>query len=154
VRYGCWHTNIYIWHRRLDIPCRKSTYYIVCWLTTLYCMTYDIVCYLFSFKLWHMISLVNTCNIVSIHGPTNHKLHVFLVTYDIVGHHTRYRRGTYDICKNLWCQTYDVVGSTYDVVHLPCCKYCRYDIMMAYNIVGVTHDVVVTDLRYCRWPKR
>ena len=52
---------------------------------------------------------------------------------------------------NLRCMTYDIVGRTYDVVTYDIQEYRRYDV--TYNIVtvGVTYDVVVTDLRYRMW---
>jgi hypothetical protein len=43
---------------------------------------------------------------------------------------------------------HDIVGRTYNVVTYDIQEYRRYDV--TYDIVGVTSDVVVTDLRYRR----
>jgi hypothetical protein len=61
-----------------------------------------------------------------------------IIVYDIVLSDLLYRRSTYDTCK-----TYDIRPSTSDVVEYRRCN-------VEYDIVGVTYDVVITDLRYRR----
>ena len=69
--------------------------------------------------------------------------------YNIVCSYIRYCRSTCDICKTYDVRTtYDIIGSTYDVVTYDIQEYRRYDV--TYDIVGATYDLVVTDLRYRR----